>query len=569
MKRILNILPIAVALLAVSCGEDFLDRKNLYQKSNESYYANPEDIAEALTGTYACIPIDQGANNPILIANLMADYCFGGGGPNDLLFQDISAFTNLAGEDLYIHIWRLNYQGILRANLIIDRFDQVDYSTLKIPEAEWQARRNQDLGEAHFLRAFFYFRLAQLFGNVPLITKPVPVNYPKASADEIYAQIASDLKMAIELMEPVKIPLPANQIARLGHATKWAAQGLMARAFLFYTGYYAKTSMPLTDGGEITKEQVIAWLDDCIANSGHDLISDFRNLWPYSYATKANNQDSSYYPFADVNNLNWIGEEGANIENVFAIQYSPYGDWNLPGKLSYSNQLTLYMALRGQNNLIPFGTGWGGGPVNPQLWNSWPDNDLRKRGSIVDVTDPMEGNVSTDYIWGVWECMHETGLWQKKYTPIQVKTPDAIKGMYFVMYGNPDNFQLWNMQDEYLIRFADILLMAAELGGPNAQSYLDRVRQRAGLPSVTATLENIKKERTYELAFEGLRYYDLLRWGDAQEAFAKVKDVPVKNNNLDETYTITFRPETGGFLPIPESEIRLSAGVLTQNPGWE
>jgi hypothetical protein len=132
----------------------------------------------------------------------------------------------------------------------------------------------------------------------------------------------------------------------------------------------------------------------------------------------------------------------------------------------------------------------------------------------------------------------------------------------------PNNGQLWNLQDEILLRFADVLLMAAELGGPKAQQYFDRVRARVGLPSIPATLDNIKKERRHELAFEGVRYFDLLRWHDAEEAFGKIRNIPVKNSNVDATYDGVFRPETGGFLPIPETEIRLSGGVLKQNPGW-
>ena len=129
--------------------------------------------------------------------------------------------------------------------------------------------------------------------------------------------------------------------------------------------------------------------------------------------------------------------------------------------------------------------------------------------------------------------------------------------------------QLWNMQDEVLIRFADILLMGAELGSANAQNYLDRVRTRAGLGSVPPTLENIKRERRHELAFEGLRYFDLLRWHDIEAAFAEANNIPVKNIGVDEIYTVTYRPETGGFLPIPESQVRLSNGVMKQNTGWE
>jgi hypothetical protein len=250
------------------------------------------------------------------------------------------------------------------------------------------------------------------------------------------------------------------------------------------------------------------------------------------------------------------------------------------------------MGIRGQYN-TPFGLGWGAGPVNPQLFESFENNDVRKAGSICNVFDKEEGAISDTiimnkepsnpdskndtamYIFSQWEGIHETGLWQKKYTPIAVPMLNSttglysFKGMYFEILGSPDNEQLWNMQDEVLIRFADVLLMGVELGSPNAQSYLDQVRSRAGLASVPVSLEAIKTERRHELAFEGIRYFDLLRWQDVEAAFAKVKDIPVKNVSIDETYTATFRPETGGFLPIPESQILRSNGVLTQNPGWE
>jgi hypothetical protein len=111
--------------------------------------------------------------------------------------------------------------------------------------------------------------------------------------------------------------------------------------------------------------------------------------------------------------------------------------------------------------------------------------------------------------------------------------------------------------------------MGAELGSSHAQDYLDRVRTRAGLTSIAPTLANIKIERRHELAGEGLRYFDLLRWHDAEAAFATATNIPCKTLNVDATYTVTFRPETGGFLPIPQSQVRLSGGVLTQNPGWE
>src|SRR5690606_37120181 len=89
-----------------------------------------------------------------------------------------------------------------------------------------------------------------------------------------------------------------------GHATKWAAQALAARIFPFYTGYYGKESLPVAnEGGEISKGQVVAWLDDCIANSGHGLVDDFRNLWPYT-----NEYTAGDYDYASSNNLRWEGD---------------------------------------------------------------------------------------------------------------------------------------------------------------------------------------------------------------------------------------------------------------------
>ncbi len=119
------------------------------------------------------------------------------------------------------------------------------------------------------------------------------------------------------------------------------------------------------------------------------------------------------------------------------------------------------------------------------------------------------------------------------------------------------------------MRFADVLLMAAEVGAPDAQDYLDRVRLRAGLPSVPVTLENIKSERRFELAFEGIRFFDLLRWHDEDLLNTNQKDIPIFLPLGEKTTkTIVYRPETNGFLQIPESEIELSKGVLTANPGW-
>ena len=551
MKKIKYITVIAATLIFVGCSDSFLTKKDLFHKQDASYYSTPDQIEEALTGAYSCLPVDQGVNEPTMMAQIMSDDCFGGGGDNDQQCLAIDQFQNY-GEDLYDYFWQQYYRGIFRSNMLLKRFDQATYTSVN--------QQNQDHGEAYFLRAYFYFKLAEFFGTVPLTIDPAPVNLPRASADELFGQIASDLQNAITMMPAVKYQdIPRD---RLGHATKWAAEAMMARVFLFYTGYYQKTDMPTAEGGSITKDQVIAWTDDCIANSGHGLIDDFRNLWPYAY-------DTAEYPYAKNNNLKWIGEDGDNIETVFAIKYSPYGNWSAPGKLSYCNQMVLYNGIRGAQGLNPWGQGWGFAPVNPQLWDSYEAGDTRKKGSIIDVNDPEEFNASSPaYQWNGDKNNNETGYWQKKYMPVQVTSGNQLVGMYYVLYGGQQNLQLWNMQDEVLIRFADVLLMGAELGSSHAQDYFDQVRARAGLASKPVNLDNIKIERRHELAFEGIRYFDLLRWHDAEQAFATASGIPVKTQDLDATYTVTFNSVSGGFVPIPESQIRLSNGVLEQTPGY-
>lgn len=557
MKKIHYILLLFLVAAFTSCEEDFLVKDNLYEISDANYYSNPEQIEAALAATYACMPTDAGNNNPILLANLMSDDCFGGGGTNDNGFHDTDAFTN-STSNYYSHIWGVSYQGILRANMIITRFDNAEYSD--------EEAKNQALGEAHFLRGYFYLRLAQLFGTVPLVITPEPLDLPKAEADALFGQILYDFKTAVDLMSSTKfMDIPDE---RLGHATKWAAQGFAARAFLFYTGTYEKSDVALPDGSTLTKNDVIAMVDNCVANSGHGLVGDFRNMWPYAYA-------NTTYKYAVENNLEWVGDD-RNIETLFSINYSPYGGWNAPNKLSYSNQLTLYMGLRtGGKSTQDFGMGWGGGPVNPQLYDSFEDGDIRKAGSITNVRDPQEGDIYERYIpepgeedayWNADATMHETGLWQKKYTPILIEGTGMYD--YILGVGTQSNLQLWNMQDEVLMRYADVLLMGAELGSSKAQEYFDMVRERAGLDSKPVSLDAIKTERRHELAFEGIRHFDLIRWHDIDAAYAAVKDVPVLNAGYEETYTSTYRTETNGYLPIPEQEIALSNGQLVQNPGW-
>lgn len=554
MKKLLFISYIFIAIVLTGC-EDFLESSNKTKKDSSNFPRTENDASQLLTGVYSIVGRSEPLGSLFMVSELMSDDRLGGGGTDDKSCKAIDQFKK-SSDDMFNNPWRAYYFGVYRSNYLIANLDQIEWDNEDV--------RKKIIGEVYFLRAYFYFDLIRMFGEVPLVITPDPVNIPKNSAAEVYAQIASDLKLAIESLPSI----PFQQIDRskdLGRATRWSAEALMARVFLFYTGYYEKETLPLVDGGEITKEQVIEWLVDCIENSAHDLVSDFRNLWAYSYV-----QD---YKYTADNNLKWEGD--ANKECVFSIRYSALAnDWNY--EWQKSNQIVLYFGLRGQGNYaktFPFGQGWGMGTVNPKIWNDWDDNDLRKRGSMFYALDTTEVR---SYDFASDNLQDQTLYWQKKYTPINVwknAAKDSVQNFSYELYDmSGTDYMRDNIQDLVLIRFSDVLLMAAELGAPNAQAYLDRVRGRVQLNSVPATLENIKAERRFELAFEGIRYYDLLRWHDDDLLTINQTDIETYNRRGKpnaEKKSIVFRPETGGFLPIPQTQIDLSGGVLTQNPGWE
>ena len=563
MKKIL----IAISLLglALSGCEKFLDTENLTGKDTSNSPSNEREMNELVTGIYLAahdMEMESDAKCSFVISEILSDDRFAGGGSDDKLWGDLEKFVVASDPNFLRATWKAAYYTIYRANIVLEGLDNVQ--NWSSPEA-----RAYTEGQARFFRAYAFWNLARTFGTAPLTLKTAPENLPRPTADEMFAQIAADYTAAISLMPATKL------VPERGRATKWAAEAFLTRAWLFYTGYYKKAGMPIAaeDGGqagEITKAQITAHIDDCIANSGHALLPDFRNLWPYS-----NKASQPRYPYSLENNLEWIGEGGANVETIFAHTSSPTAvGYDTGQSVGNSNRINLYFSIRTQadaGGTFPYGLGWGFGTVNTQFWNSWPDNDLRKKGSIIDVRDTKE---IANYSFGVDNQMHETGYIQKKYISLYAIDADGkVDLMDRVIYGDyvSNDYMLSSTQDLVTMRFADVLLMGAEL--KEDASLLNRVRARAKLEPVTAySLTALQNERRWELAFEGLRYYDLLRWGIAGGALAGQNGVSVRNRNIEETMDLGDQAgrlsATGGFMPIPTEEISLSNGVLVQTPGW-
>jgi len=562
MKKIVYLI-IAAAMLS-SCSEDFLNVEPLTQKTSDNFPQTADDAKQMMAGIYTTMNNETRLTDQsyLFVCEIASDEKLGGGGVNDIRAQAQEAMM-YSDPEMLAPTWETNYEGIHRANFAIENMELLSDNVVS-PDLKKQYK-----GEALFLRAFFHYRLATLFGSVPVKITTEVANLPNASPEEMYTQIASDLKEAINLLP--NVPYTATEEGRV---TKWAAQAMMARVWLFYTGFYQQASLP-----GITKTEVTTWLADCINASGHGLLDDYHELWPYS-----NSLTRDEYPYM-TDYMTQTGktplfaaDNGAQSkETVFALKFSNFANWDV--RRGYGNMYQLYFALRGLQsvaNTFPFAGGWGQGNSIPKgivdRWIADEPNDIRLWASVIDIEAEIPG-----YQKGQWDFVLESNYWGKKYNGITARASDgSVKNDYSViMYGNQDNNQLSHGDDLVFIRFADVLLMMSEL--TEDPQYMNLVRARVGLPAIPYSLENIQKERHHELAFEGLRWNDMRRWGAAytKAALETQMGTPVYNfgapavfNGLGgQNYSARY-DETKGFYPIPQSQINLSDGTLTQTPGF-
>lgn len=510
-----------LALLAIfmfnACSEDFLDLKPLDQEVTTNFYSTEEEGYQALVSIYDALTYQDtpgGSWAPfVTVSDVLTDDAFAGGSDANDGFEwdQLSNYRAQTTSPIALSIWRKNYTGIFRANLFLEIIDDIDASD------EFKTRT---IAEAKFMRAYFYLELVRFFENIPLLTATIkgPSEYTQDqnTPQEVYNQIALDLVEAIaDLPESV----PAVEAGRI---TKWAAQGLLARTFLFYNGVYGGD---LSAGSTaVNRTYVLEQLEDMIANSGHDLFEDYSH------------------------NFSLVGEFG--VESVFEISYGdspPWGDWDYirGGNGNLAAQMQGPRISGSQN----WDRGWSFAPVSHKLYEFLQD-DPRRPYTIV-LEEELDGTLVKGY--------QHTGYFSRKYTS------DAEH------WGSDGSFELNRTVNHRVIRFSDVLLMAAELDSPNKQEYLDRVRDRVGLDPVPATPENIFRERRLELSLEGIRYYDVLRRGIAY-ASQEFTYSGIRGPNYESPdqviYDATFNPATKGFLPIPQTEIDLSGGVFIQNDGY-
>lgn len=534
----------ALGLTVSSCGDSFLDVSSKTESTTGNFYKTEGDAWRALIGCYD--GWRQISSNPgigfYIASTVMSDECYGASGQGDNYdYQLIDGFDqsrSSSSQNIFEQDWKVYYAGVYRCNEFIAHEDQINWK-------DETNVRGQYMGECHALRAILYFDMVRLWENIPLFLEPVNENREQANPDDVYAAIVNDLKYAIE-----NIPADANLgTDNSGRITKYAAEALMARVWLFYTGYYKK------DLEGLTKADIQGYLNDVVSSNNYELLPSFASLWPAaSLVPKGEDAwDNELSTYAG----------SANKEILLAQKFTPTQDYNGNND---SNRWQVLIGMRSINS-APYGKGWGIATVTTPYLGKF-GNDPRLTPSIINMVGDGVSS-SSDFAAGVKDWREYTGFCIKKYSPIAFANGNNAS--------RPDgsgDFQITNSQDWVIMRYADVLLMVAELGGVpsmTAQAALDAVRHRVGLGSVAATFENVMNERALELAFEGIRYWDLLRQGVdvmadavcASAGAAQTAGLPVQV-----TYDRAKIVATRGFVQIPLNQINLSDGVLVQNPGW-
>jgi hypothetical protein len=585
MKKIFLFAAVAVTMGLASCSIDNVE--NIGEMSTSEYPQTDSHVQDVLAGVYQNLNTTHA--NPqcsfLYAACLASDDQLGGGGTNDKLMQAEDLLCNY-NADMTNQFYSDRYAGIARANTLIKVL--LDASGMS------EDVKNKGLAEAYFLRAFYYYELASMYGNVPLILDPEQEDNSQGDVKVLWGQILQDLRNACDMLPAVR--------RTDGRIDKYTAEAMLSRAWLFYTGFYCNgtstadlvktdynplTSVDLNDGTTLTKQDVINYIDDCVNNSGYELVPDFRNLWAYT-----NKLVVDEYPYTAGQGLKWVeNENGVNPESMFAIKFNKLASWSTT--IGYANGIALHFGVRGGQdyaNTFPFGQGWGAGPVAPNLVNDWKaaePNDMRLKATIAFVNDKQE---MPAYTYGGWaDFVQETDYYSKKWSPICAVNKGYVKGedgqdppAYIACFetgmypGNWDtsgenNFQLSNIHDLVLIRFADVLLMQSEL--KEDPSGINKVRARAGLPAINGySLQALQNERRWELACEGIRWNDIRRWHIAATQLAKQENQPIyycgsatTNTSHNGGYAARYNA-TAGFQKMPETQIAL--GTVKQNDGW-
>lgn len=530
MKRYIIGLSMAsmLSLGTTSCS-DFLEEPIRGQQDMENYFTNEDECAKQITGCYQSLAYDDWWQ--IYKFYVCGDMCtddewMGNTTQDPGEYRDVAHYTGntVNAGNCCQNFWQYRYKGILQCNIAIEKIEPVSFND--------ESLKKRYMAEAKFIRAFEYFDLVKNFGGVPLVLglkMPSEVQgITRATKEETYAQIEQDLLEAIPDL-PRKSQYASTD---LGRVTQGAAQGLLAKVYLYQEKY----------------SEAEAQLQAVINSNEYKLMDDFSKVWNMDY----NNNDESLFEFQTNSNITY------NLGERISVVVGSRDD-----------------------------SGWSWGLPTSNLEKAFKDagDDIRLKYTIMrdgQTEVPGDDTWNEDNPYVISPSKHKSARCNfKLYIPV-AKRPSPYDAPHI-----PLNYRI--------LRYADILLMYAEVENAlgkdsEAQRALNQVRNRVQLANVTSTGKDlrdaIRLERRLELALENNRLFDLRRWKDDNGKYAiqnlmgpngtfvlyntveSTDEYELENQKENSNKGVNFKEGRDELFPIPNSEITMSNGSIEQNPGY-
>lgn len=544
LKPLFGILVVCVLPLLSGCDEQLTEQPlNFY--STDDYFKNTERLKMAVNGVYEIFSNQATYGQYWMVYDTDTDISFINGSGTGHVARDLGHYNIYVEHSWLQESWQLYYQGIDRANTILENMNKVEIAD----EADQQVF-DQLIAETRTLRAMCYFDLVLLFGDVPLKTTSSKAqdNFKLVRTDRnlIFDFIVSDFEAAIPHLK-----YAADQSgAYNGRLNKGAAMGLLARVNLFRAGYFLAQdgTMKRYENYKKYYQNVIDITDELIASGKHSLLSSYETVF-----------------------RNMCELKSVPTENIWEIPF-----FNAIGEKTHTSVMGTYNGPVISDKSI-YGRANSFIKTHNFFYDLYQPNDLRRNVAVAKFQIKADNtssdySVKTSYNWapGKWRRNWQTG---------------AVKD-------NNNTDVNW-----VLIRYADVLLMRAEAENevygvtPTAVEYLNKIRRRAfgfnyNTPEPTVDYKvsdftdaasfraEIVDERARELCFEGLRRQDLIRWNllgtKIKETDAKIK-AAIANGQLNAfIFTAAEKFTTGKheLYPIPAYERRETNNSITQNPNY-
>ncbi len=562
----------------VSCS-DFLNEQVPQATLTQDEVKNPKYVDNVIISAYAGLLSIEDMNASFSLWNYdtRSDDAFVGGAAysDGAVFHDMEKGVGIMTTDWpYASIWTRFYKYLSRVSLSLDMLSEADQNNDVI---------KQRTAEMKFLRAYGHFQLKRLFKFIPFVNKlnMTAQDYENLSNreytnDEGWQQIINDLEDAYAV-------LPATQ-AEKGRPTKAACAAFLAKVYL-YKAYHQddETTHAVTSINEKELQKVVDYTDPSIF-TGYDMEGDLHN---------------NFRPEEEYEN---------GKECLWAVQYSK-NDGTTYGNLNFSNRLIVPCVqgvldagcdfYKPSHNLVDaYRTDADGMPLLDNFYEE--DYEVGSPQTVDPRLFVTVGLPGTPYMFNEKYMMSESKNWGRAngtygyFVSLKQNVDPALLDKYLF---NADN-QIASSMNRIVFRYADVLLMRAEalaqLGNtPEAIKLVNRVRQRAldmktssivakyaakynvhyavgmyeGSYSKDEAMKIIKMERRLELAMESERFFDLVRWGDAEQVINKFYNEESKRLNfLTGAY---FTKNKNEYLPIPDEQIAASNGHYKQNiGGW-